>query len=209
MNESLREQRREAILDAAESLFARQEYAEVRLEDVAHCASVAKGTLYLYFESKLDLFLSTVERKLQRMVALLLSVLNESPDPLTAIRRFIRAELAFVKEHSEFLRAYYPQVLNMRLRTGPAAAEVKRRIVPILEAVVEAFASRIREGQEQGLFRAVNPRQAACLLGAWLREVAILSVSGADEELIGEPETIESFFLEGLLIRHDKGKVVA
>lgn len=206
MNKSSREQRRETILDAAESLFAQHEYAEVRLEDVARRASVAKGTLYLYFESKLDLFLSTVERKLQRMVELLLTVLNESPDPLTAIHRFIRAELAFVQEHSEFLRAYYPQVLNMRLRAGPAAAEVKRRVVPIMETLVEAFASRIREGQEQGLFRAVNPRQAACLLGAWLREVAILSISG--EELIGEPEIIESFFLEGLLVRHDKGKVV-
>jgi hypothetical protein len=109
--------------------------------------------------------------------------------------------LAFLREHAEFFRAYYPQILNMRLRTGFAADEVHRRILPIMHGMMEALASRIREGQETGVFRRANPRQAAFLLGALLREAMILSVSGVDEELICKPEMLESLFLDGLRAR--------
>jgi TetR/AcrR family fatty acid metabolism transcriptional regulator len=201
VDETHKELRRQAILDAAEYLFARLEYADVRLDDVARRASVAKGTLYLYFDNKLDLFLSTVERKLQRIRDLFLSTLKENPDPVTAVRLVIRAELAFLREHAEFFRAYYPQVLNMRLRTGAVADEVKRRILPIMCTIMDAFASRIREGQESGVFRPANPCRLAFLLGALLREAAILSASGVDEELVCRPDVLESLFLEGLLAR--------
>jgi AcrR family transcriptional regulator len=48
--------RREAILDAALDVFSAQGFAAARLDDVAAQAGVAKGTLYLHFRSKQDLF---------------------------------------------------------------------------------------------------------------------------------------------------------
>src|SRR5262245_1591923 len=48
--------RRQAILDAALSVFAARGYEAARLEDVAAQAGVAKGTLYLYFKDKQALF---------------------------------------------------------------------------------------------------------------------------------------------------------
>ena len=44
------------ILDTAADLFARQPFHKVLLSDVARVASVGKGTLYLYFKSKEDLY---------------------------------------------------------------------------------------------------------------------------------------------------------
>src|SRR6185295_417066 len=48
--------RRQAILDAALTVFAAQGYEAARLDDVAARAGVAKGTLYLYFKDKEALF---------------------------------------------------------------------------------------------------------------------------------------------------------
>ena len=48
--------RAEAILDPAEQLFIQFGYRRTTMDDVARRAGVAKGTLYLYFESKADLF---------------------------------------------------------------------------------------------------------------------------------------------------------
>ena len=48
--------RRQAILEAALSVFAARGYAAARLDDVAAQAGVAKGTLYLYFKDKQALF---------------------------------------------------------------------------------------------------------------------------------------------------------
>jgi AcrR family transcriptional regulator len=48
--------RRQAILDAALTVFAARGYEAARLDDVAAQAGVAKGTLYLYFKDKQALF---------------------------------------------------------------------------------------------------------------------------------------------------------
>jgi len=49
-------QRRQAILDAALEIFAEDGFAATRLDDVAEKAGVAKGTIYLSFKDKEDLF---------------------------------------------------------------------------------------------------------------------------------------------------------
>ncbi|MSQ93318.1 MAG: TetR/AcrR family transcriptional regulator [Gemmataceae bacterium] len=43
------------ILDAAAQLFAKRRYHEVRMDDIAESAGVAKGTLYKYYHDKEDL----------------------------------------------------------------------------------------------------------------------------------------------------------
>lgn len=48
--------RRQAILDAALDLFAANGFAATRLDEVAEKAGVAKGTIYLFFKDKEDLF---------------------------------------------------------------------------------------------------------------------------------------------------------
>src|SRR5262245_11050884 len=59
--------RSEAILETAADLFGEFGYNAVRMEDIAARAGVAKGTLYLYFKNKDDLFLALI---LQRMTEL-------------------------------------------------------------------------------------------------------------------------------------------
>jgi AcrR family transcriptional regulator len=48
--------RRQAVLKAGLAVFAAEGYAAARLDDVAKRAGVAKGTIYLYFRDKQDLF---------------------------------------------------------------------------------------------------------------------------------------------------------
>ena len=57
-----REERPQEILSAAFAEFAANGYDATRLDDVARRAGVAKGTIYLYFESKEDLFKAMVRR---------------------------------------------------------------------------------------------------------------------------------------------------
>src|SRR6516225_5714642 len=52
------------ILDAALACFAEHGFAATRLEDVAHRAGVTKGTLYLYFPNKEELFKAVVAQAL-------------------------------------------------------------------------------------------------------------------------------------------------
>lgn len=51
-----KEQRRQAILDAAWQLFQEQPYDAVTISTVAQYVGIAKGTVYLYFKTKEELF---------------------------------------------------------------------------------------------------------------------------------------------------------
>lgn len=53
--------RRQAILDTAWQLFLETSYPAITMADVAEQAGLAKGTLYLYFATKEELFLALLE----------------------------------------------------------------------------------------------------------------------------------------------------
>jgi AcrR family transcriptional regulator len=63
-----RSERREAILAAALEEFSARGFAATRLDDVARRAGVAKGTIYLYFRDKENLFQELVRTMLSPMV---------------------------------------------------------------------------------------------------------------------------------------------
>jgi AcrR family transcriptional regulator len=64
-----KEARPQELLDAALALFVRKGFSAARSEEVAALAGVSKGTLYLYFPSKEELFKAVVRRNLSALIA--------------------------------------------------------------------------------------------------------------------------------------------
>jgi AcrR family transcriptional regulator len=63
------EVRRAEILDAALSLFGRYGYRRTSIDDIAREAGIAKGTVYLSFASKDEVFRAVSEALVERMLA--------------------------------------------------------------------------------------------------------------------------------------------
>jgi AcrR family transcriptional regulator len=61
-----KQRRQEQILAAAFQVFAAQGYEAARLDDVAERAGIAKGTIYLYFRDKRQLFRAVVRSLLRK-----------------------------------------------------------------------------------------------------------------------------------------------
>jgi AcrR family transcriptional regulator len=64
-----KETRPQELLDAALTLFVEKGFAATRSEEVAHAAGVSKGTLYLYYPSKEELFKAVVRQNLSNLIA--------------------------------------------------------------------------------------------------------------------------------------------
>ena len=62
--ESRKDARPQELLAAALDLFVERGYAATRLDEVAARAGVSKGTLYLYFENKEELFKAVVRENM-------------------------------------------------------------------------------------------------------------------------------------------------
>jgi len=61
--------RPQELLDAALDVFVEKGFAAARTEEVARRAGVSKGTLYLYYPSKEELFKAVVRQKLSLLIA--------------------------------------------------------------------------------------------------------------------------------------------
>ena len=59
---------KEKIIQAAIKNFSKTGFANTKMDDIAKTADVSKGTLYLYFQSKEDLFESICKSNLQIMI---------------------------------------------------------------------------------------------------------------------------------------------
>ncbi len=99
-------ERREAILDAAMELFAGDDYHDISIARIARKAGLAKGTIFLYFKTKEELFLQLQVREykswfedINRRLRILLQQKNKS-----SIAEFVENIMASVGAHPMMTR---------------------------------------------------------------------------------------------------------
>jgi AcrR family transcriptional regulator len=100
-DESHKARRREEILAQAAKVFAARGFPGTDVQAVADAVGVAKGTLYLYFASKEDLFLAAVDQGMKDLKAFVDAAVEGIADPLEMIRKAVFAYLQFFKERPE------------------------------------------------------------------------------------------------------------
>jgi TetR/AcrR family transcriptional repressor of nem operon len=97
--------RREQILDAAQQVLLRRGPAAATMAEVADAASVAKGTVYLYFASKAELLAGLRARYFERLTAVLGDPAGAGPGaaPTVAARieRLVAASYDFALANHE------------------------------------------------------------------------------------------------------------
>ena len=78
--QSRREQRAGRILDAAAELMLRWGYNKTTIDDIVRLAGVPKGTIYLHWKTREDLFLALMEREYQRLIEDIRQRIASDPD---------------------------------------------------------------------------------------------------------------------------------
>mgnify|MGYP001800603513 CR=1 FL=1 len=121
--------RREDIVKAALKIFASDGYESAKMVDIAGEAEVAKGTLYLYFDTKIDLLeaviLTEIMPTLQKMGEVAQSRTGSAKDLLSqqlriAGRRMASQEMASLlrhmisggSQHQQIIKLYYDNVVQ-------------------------------------------------------------------------------------------------
>ncbi|MGB9712612.1 MAG: TetR/AcrR family transcriptional regulator [Dissulfurimicrobium hydrothermale] len=100
------ERKRAKILSAAAGLFATQPFHKVLLSDVAKAAEVGKGTLYIYFNSKEDLYISVLYNGFSRLVDRLRERIDEDThSPAENLEMVIREMVNFAYQNPPPVRA--------------------------------------------------------------------------------------------------------
>ena len=168
------------ILKAAAELFAIHPFHKVKLSDVAERAAVGKGTVYTYFKSKEDLYLSMFYIGFSELVENLENRINlnqHTPEENIGVVISEIVKFAFKNPHLfEIMRSHGAQCHGDRFeKWQEKRAELKK--------IVEAI---LRQGVALGVFQDPNPE-----LTAWIIPGIIRSVMLGGSEKFNREELIE------------------
>ncbi len=164
-----KEQHRLEILQVAEQLFARQGYHVTTMEEVAEECGWSKGTLYLYFKSKEDLFFSVLFEKLDQFSATLLADLKASDGVEGKIAALIDAQFSFFTENKHFFQLVITEQGKVMHSSNSGLRE---ELIQKQHAQIDQISQALSEGLNHE-----TPVQASILAGSIIGAVNLHMVS--------------------------------
>jgi AcrR family transcriptional regulator len=169
------EKKRQLIAATAARLFATRPFHKVKLDDVAAEAGVGKGTLYVYFKSKEDLYFCLISDAFYQMFEELAAQLDDAGLSATqTLRRIVAALVKFGFDH--------PQLFELMRSAGPKVKdprwEAKRKELMVL------IEKTIRRGNRTGEFHDPHPEITALCLPGLMRSVMLFGPRGLDEKTV-------------------------
>lgn len=111
-NSQKREQKRVRIMQAALKIFSHKGYNPAALDEVAREAGIAKGTLYLYFKDKEDLFYSTLMFVIENLDARLQENVDWDRDPIETLRKLAFSILEYFSQNKDYFGIFHTMVNN-------------------------------------------------------------------------------------------------
>jgi len=176
---------REAILDAAEQVFASTAFAQARIEDIAEAADLSVGSLYMHFGNKEGLLIAVAERALENAAERLTAALNSQGTPTERINAAGRAYMNLLLDHPVLVRYIATDVIAAQL---DAVEEHISETIEFLRSLMEGL---IDEAIDAGEIRPIDSRVSTqFLFGAWNGVAALTLRSGPTKLTVDEVRTI-------------------
>ncbi len=145
------------ILDAARKIFAAQGFSDTTMEAIAEQARIAKGTLYLYFPSKRDIYLAALRQGIRllnddtnRKVAGAAGVQNQ-------LRIFVTTRIEYFEQNREFFLIYHSEIGNLLPHPGKQSGE----IVELYLQQAHMLEQILRTAADKGEIRDLRPDATA------------------------------------------------
>jgi AcrR family transcriptional regulator len=155
-----------AIMLAAEKLFTSRRFHEITMEDVAAAANVAKGTIYLYFQDKEDLFAQTCTAGFEELCELLAREVPEDAPFADQLLTACKQISQFFEQRHQLMRMMQAEEARMFYLKGG----VHDRWMEKRKQLVTVVAGILARGAEAGQIRSdVPPDVLANILLGMLR----------------------------------------
>ena len=145
------------LLDAALAEFFEKGFAAARLEDIAARAGVSKGTVYLYFASKEEMFEALVQTIPKANVEQARVIAADGSVPAEDLVRRLLQFMGALMGDERMMK--FPRLIISDGGRFPKLAETYKR--EVISRGVGIFSTVIERGIREGVFRDVDARKAA------------------------------------------------
>jgi AcrR family transcriptional regulator len=149
-HEALTEFRNAEILEAAHKVFAKNGFSGASVEAIAQVAGIAKGTVYLYYGSKHEIYWAALKNGLRALCTELEQRIHAADTFEEKLRAYIATKLSFFEQHRDFFRIYYAEF-------GNAVAHPKQKdFKELLFEQLRMIKSILSEGRRRRKIRVVK-----------------------------------------------------
>jgi AcrR family transcriptional regulator len=151
--------RESEILAAARRVFARDGFEAALVDDIAAEAGIAKGTVYLYFKSKADIYTAALREDLEALAEIKRQRLAAAEGLHNKLLAFVTAILEYCDERRDFFRIYL-------IESGkPACGQLHHKEISAHKAQqAQMVADLLTKAARTGEIRAVSPERVAILI---------------------------------------------
>jgi AcrR family transcriptional regulator len=187
--------RRQEILAAATRLFANQGYHGTSMSEIAREAEFSTGSLYNFFRNKEELYFELLQEKISLLETRVYAVLEGPAGVLDKLGTFVDVLLHFFEAERDFFRIFAEQRGQFELSAKGQFADV---IHERYEKYLGAMVNLMRQGIEEGIFKALNPAELALILMGILNTMLFIYVNSKDSySLKDKRAVILDVFLSG------------
>ncbi|MFN4272494.1 MAG: TetR family transcriptional regulator C-terminal domain-containing protein [Aliihoeflea sp.] len=192
-------EKRDVILEAALDVFSAHGFRGATIDQIAEAAGMSKPNLLYYFRGKEDIHETLIKRLLDTWLAPLREM-DETGDPITEIRSYIRRKLEMARDFPRESRLFANEILQ----GAP-------RVMPMLEGelkpLVDEKAAVIKDWIKQGKLARIDPWHLIFSIWATTQhyadfDVQVRAVLGPDRGGEGRfddaARLLEQLYLDGL-----------
>ena len=190
------EERRNQILEAALTCFARNGYNGTSMDDIVAESGLSKGTLYWHFKSKRDLFMVLFDRIINQMVVPMQDLLETEGSAAERLRAMANA----VGDFSNFVPDFATLPVNFLIEAWQDEGFTNH-----YKELIEAFGSKmealIREGIASGEFQPIDAAEATWGIMAMLDGIILYAMVGMPGDPAKQLQIVTDLIIKGLQAR--------
>ncbi len=163
---NISEEKRKKILDVAVNEFATHGFENANINVIAKKAQVSVGSLYKYFDTKTDLFLTSINYGISTLDSVIEALVASDSDVMVKLEKLIRIAIDFSRKSQVLIKLYNEF-------TGESNPELAKKIAADMETLTAAaYKKAIAEGQQAGEIRKdIDPGMAAFLIDNLLMNI--------------------------------------
>ncbi|MBC8081086.1 MAG: TetR/AcrR family transcriptional regulator [Gorillibacterium sp.] len=178
VSDTYKEERSAAILEVALQCFAEKGYRSATIDDIARKLGMSKGSIYLYFKTKEEIYTRIIQDRMRRTVKGIRSQYTDIEGAADKLHLVIQT---FCDQNLEGLRFLLAFHLEFWLESS-RRPELREVMEEQNETAITLLRDIVEEGIRTGEFRAdVCPEQAASLFWAARDGLALQFVGGGKE----------------------------
>lgn len=201
-----KQRRREDILNTARILFFEKGFRDTTIDDIARAAELARGTIYLYFENKEEIYATILEEGLDILHGLIVASHDDSADALTNL---LAGHDAFLHFHDEFPQYYNVLILDKLQIADALPTPLKARLDQKMSMMAEFISANLQSGIKEGIFRPMQTREVAYLqMGMAIGFAQILDKCGMVGDVFSDREqsrqAMHALIANGLIERRER-----